>query len=110
MDHIKKIEKNAKAIKSLIGLFILVISLIYGFCIFIYQNKQCIKDLHNLEIDLIGFKQEARKEHQDLSDRVNTNEKNFQMTSAKLDISLTKISADLQFIKEHLIRKGLDKK
>jgi len=30
------------------------------------------------------------------------------MTSAKLDVSLIEIRSDLKFIKEHLMRKGLD--
>ena len=44
-----------------------------------------------------------------LEDRVTANEKNFNMTSVKLDTTLSRISTDLQYIKEKLIGKALEK-
>lgn len=109
MNYVDKIDKNAKAIKTIIGLLIIIVSLVYGFCIFIYQNKQCTKDVDKIKLDLIRIEQDSLKKHKEIDERINQNEKNFQMTSAKLDVSLIEIRSDLKFIKEHLIRKGLDK-
>lgn len=109
MDYLEKIENNAKSIKIIIGSLVLVSSLIYGFCIFLYQSKQCTVDLNTLKLHMVKFEQEASNKHQEIEKRISQNEKNFQMTSTKLDVSLIEIRSDLQFIKEHLIRKGLDR-
>lgn len=109
MNNIQKIEHNAKMIKACLGVLVTLGIFIYGVCIFIYQSKQC-----NARVELI--QQEVDKDraanslkHKEIEERINQNEKNFQMTSAKLDVSLIEIRSDLKFIKEHLMRKGLDK-
>ena len=64
-----------------------------------YQNQQS----NSLEIS--NLKERTSK----LEDRVTANEKNFNMTSVKLDTTLSRISTDLQYIKEKLIGKALEK-
>lgn len=108
-EYIEKIERNAKAIKTIISLLIIVLSLVYGFCIFIYQSKNNAELISELKIEVVENKKNCDSKYKVLEERISQNERNFQMTSTKLDVSLTRISTDLQFIKEHLLRKGLDK-
>lgn len=109
MSKVYTIEKNAKAIKALIGLFIFVCSMVYGFCVFVYQTRECSNKLIDLSLRVDKMGADNFLKHQEIDNRITQNEKNFQMTSAKLDISLTRISADIQFIKEHLMKKGMDR-
>lgn len=87
----KKVAHNYRLIVSLAAFF-------YG-CFVFYQNQQS----NSLEIS--NLKERTSK----LEDRVTANEKNFNMTSVKLDTTLNRISTDLQYIKEKLIGKALDK-
>lgn len=109
MNQLERINHNAWQIKTIIAALVGLCGLVYGFCIFIYQTKQCSVDLANLKAKIASTNQENIQKHKEIEARINQNEKNFQMTSAKLDVSLIEIRSDLQFIKEHLIRKGLDK-
>ena len=109
MELIDRIEKNARAIKAVFGLMILITGLVYGFCIFIYQTKECTRQVNELKIQMAATDTRNATTHKEIESRIDQNEKNFQMTATKLDVNLIKISADLQFIKEQLIRKGMDK-
>lgn len=109
MNQLERINHNARQIKTIIAALVGLCGLVYGFCIFIYQAKQCSIDLLNLKADIAVTNQENMQKHKEIEARILQNEKNFQMNSAKLDVSLTEIRSDLRFIKEHLIRKGLDK-
>lgn len=109
MNNLDKIEKNARAIKAVIGLILFLCGLVYGFCVFIYKTKECSNKVTELTLRIEGMKTASNLKHQELENRIAMNEKNFQMITTKLDVSLDKISTDLQFIKEHLIRKGLSK-
>ena len=107
-NNIDKFEKNAKAIKTIISLLVVIACLIYGFCIFIYQNQSHSADIIDLKSRIAKVEAEATNKHHELEQKIALNEKDFQMTATKLEVSLVKISADLQFIKEHLMEKGMD--
>ena len=109
MNHLEQIEKNAKLIKACIGVLILLGALIYGACIFVYQSKQCNERVLTLQTYMAEMEARNTAKHKEIDNRITQNEKSFQMTSAKLDVSLIEIRSDLKFIKEHLMRKGLDK-
>ena len=109
MNQLEQIDHNTKTIRTIIASLVALCGLVYGFCIFIYKTKQCSIDLINLKAEIASINQQNIQKHKEIDARINQNEKNFQMTSAKLDVSLIEIRSDLQFIKEHLIRKGLDK-
>lgn len=87
----KKVAHNYRLIVGVAAFF-------YG-CFVFYQNQQS----NSLEIN--NLKERTSK----LEDRVTANEKNFNMTSVKLDTTLSRISTDLQYIKEKLIGKALEK-
>lgn len=87
----KKVAHNYRLIVGVAAFF-------YG-CFVFYQNQQS----NSLEIS--HLKERTSK----LEDRVTSNEKNFNMTSVKLDTTLSRISTDLQYIKEKLIGKALEK-
>lgn len=87
----KKVAHNYRLIIGVTAFF-------YG-CFVFYQNQQS----NSLEIS--NLKERTSK----LEDRVTVNEKNFNMTSVKLDTTLSRISTDLQYIKEKLIGKALEK-
>lgn len=87
----KKVAHNYRLIVSLAAFF-------YG-CFVFYQNQQS----NSLEISNL------KERTLNLETRVTANEKNFNMTSVKLDTTLSRISTDLQYIKEKLIGKALDK-
>lgn len=72
----------------------------FAYGCFVFYNTQ---QVHDREIE--NLKVRTSK----LEDRVTLNEKNFNMTSIKLDTTLNRISTDLQFIKQKLIGKGLDR-
>lgn len=108
MKNLELIERNAKAIKVIIASFITISAIIYGLCIFIYQTKECSQDIENIKSEMLASQLKNSEKHRQIEERIAQNEKNFQMTSAKLDVSLIEIRSDLKFIKEHLMRKGLD--
>lgn len=98
----KKVARNYKIIVT-IGAFL------YGCFIFVStqtQHSQMLISIQNKhEHDIAQLKQS----HNELEKRVTNNEKNFNMTSVKLDTTLNRISTDLQFIKQKLMGKGLDR-
>lgn len=108
IDNIDKIERNAKAIKTIVSLLIIIAGMIYGFCIFIYQNQTHSSEISDLKTRISTLEALATAEHHKIEQKIAANEKDFQMTATKLEVSLVKISADLQFIKEHLMEKGMD--
>ena len=87
----KKVAHNYRLIVGVAAFF-------YG-CFVFYQNQQS----NSLEIS--NLKERTSK----LEERIKTKEKNFNMTSVKLDTTLSRISTDLQYIKEKLIGKALEK-
>lgn len=109
MNTVEKVERNAKAIKAVVGLLVVLAGIIYGFCIFIYQTKECRQKINELNIHIATMDATNNNKHREIDERITQNEKNFQLTATKLDVSLIRISADLQFIKEHLMSKGMDK-
>ena len=108
MKNLERIERNAKIIKAIIAAIITLSAIIYGLCIFIYQTKECSQDIENIKSEMLASQLKNSEKHRQIEERIAQNEKNFQMTSAKLDVSLIEIRSDLKFIKEHLMRKGLD--
>jgi hypothetical protein len=108
MKNIEQIERNARRIKAIIASIITLSVFIYGVCIFIYQTNECSQDIKNIKSEMLAGQLKNSEKHRQIEERVAQNEKNFQMTSAKLDVSLIEIRSDLKFIKEHLMRKGLD--
>lgn len=108
MKNIELIERNAKIIKIIIASIITLSAIIYGLCVFIYQTKECSKDIENIKSEMLASNLKNSEKHRQIEEQIAQNEKNFQMTSAKLDVSLIEIRSDLKFIKEHLMRKGLD--
>lgn len=108
MKNLELIEHNTKIIKAIIASIITLSVIIYGLCIFIYQTKECSQDIKNIKSEMLASQLKNSEKHRQIEERIAQNEKNFQMTSAKLDVSLIEIRSDLKFIKEHLMRKGLD--
>lgn len=108
MKNLEQIEHNAKTIKAIIASIITLSAVIYGLCIFIYQTKKYSQDIENIKSEMSASQLKNSEKHRQIEERIAQNEKNFQMTSAKLDVSLIEIRSDLKFIKEHLMRKGLD--
>lgn len=109
MNKVYSIERNAKAIKTIVGFLVLICGLIYGFSVFIFRTQECTHKLADLVLDVSKMKTNSDLKHREIEDRITLNEKNYQLTSAKLDVNLAKISADLQFIKEHLMKRGMDR-
>lgn len=96
----EKIAKNYR-------LIVAVAAFLYGCFIFVNtqaQHSQAILAIQNQHSHDIA---ELRASHTKLQERVTLNEKNFNMTSVKLDTILNRISTDLQFIKQKLIEKGM---
>lgn len=107
--HLEKIEKNAKSIKIIMNTLMIIAGLVYGFCIFIYQSKENSKQIYDLKLEMTKHMESSDAKYKLLENRVIANEKDFERTSTKLDVSLTRISNDLQLIKGHLMQKGLDR-
>lgn len=96
----KKVARNYKIIIA-VGAFL------YGCFIFVSTQNQ-----HSQQITMIQNQHshdiaQLKSSHATLKERVESNEKNFNMTSVKLDTTLSRISTDLQFIKQKLIEKGM---
>lgn len=108
-DHISKIEKNARMIKALIAAIIVILGVAYTCFTFIYQSKECTKQVSDIWVEINSLKSINKAIHDGINARIEQNEKNFNLTSVKLETSLAKISTDIQFIKEQFIRKGIDK-
>lgn len=108
MKNLELIERNVKMIKIIIALIMTLSAIIYGLCIFVYQANECSQNIKNIKSEMLADKLKNSEKHRQIEERIAQNEKNFQMTSAKLDVSLIEIRSDLKFIKEHLMRKGLD--
>ena len=87
----KKVAHNYRLIIS-------ITACAYGCFVFYQTQKDNTKDIEGLSGRVSA-----------LEIKVADNEKNFNLITTKLDVGLAKISSDIQFIKEHLIRKGLDK-
>lgn len=109
IEQIDKIEKNAKAIKTITSLLIVIATMIYGFCVYIYQTQTHTKEISDLKVRMAKMEAESNTKHHEIDQKIASNERDFQMTATKLEVSLVKISADLQFIKEHLMEKGMDR-
>lgn len=116
MDITNKIERSAKTIKVVISLLGILAGIVYSFCIFIYQSHQNAKDIADLRHEFTVEKTKIREElaksngaHKLLEEKIIQNQQDFKMTATKLDVSLVRISTDLQFIKEQLMRKGMVK-
>lgn len=108
MKNLELIERNTKIIKAIIASIITLSAIIYGLCVFIYQTTECSQDIKNIKSTMLADQLKNSEKHHQIEERIAQNEKNFQMTSAKLDVSLIEIRSDLKFIKEHLMKKGLD--
>lgn len=96
----KKVARNYKIIVA-------VAAFLYGCFIFFStqtQHSQMLISIQNKHAHDIAQLKQSQSE---LEKRVSSNEKNFNMTSVKLDTTLSRISTDLQFIKQKLIEKGM---
>lgn len=109
IDHLKKIERNAQTIKALIAVIVVICGIAYTCFTFVYQSKECTQQVKDIWIEINNMKNQNKIIHEGISTRIEQNEKNFNLTSVKLETSLAKISTDIQFIKEQFIRKGMDK-
>ena len=109
MDNVNEVKKKAVIIRTAVSLVICAISLLYAGFSYIEDTKQCKIDVEKLRYDILEMKKASESKHQMIDDRMTQNEKNFEMTTTKLDISLVRISTDLQFIKEQLMSEGMRK-
>lgn len=103
----QKIKENAKLFKVLLGILVTIITILYGISNFVYEAKHCTVDIEDIRQELAKMKKDSLLKHQSMEEKIQGNEKSIQMGLAKLDVGLVRISTDLQFIKEQLIRKGL---
>ena len=94
-NNIDKFERNAKAIKTIISLLVVIACLIYGFCIFIYQNQSHSADILDLKARIAKVETESTNKHHELEQKIALNEKDFQML------------LNIKYIKMHL-HKGLN--
>lgn len=108
MKNLEQIERNTRKIKAVIVSIITLSVFVYSLCIFIYQTNECSQDIKNIKSEMLADQLKNSEKHHQIEERIAQNEKNFQTTSAKLDVSLIEIRSDLKFIKEHLMKKGLD--
>lgn len=115
MTQIIKLADKLGLFKSIISLGVIICGLIYGLCIFIYKidtRELTIKTMQEKEqalqsqIDNLALRTDEKYER--LMDRIIQNEKNYLVNSTKIDYNFTKLFADLQYIKEKLIDKGLE--
>ena len=106
---LEKIEKNTRWVKTLIGLFICLSTVIYSICIFIYKNRECTVRVDNLYQDFIEMKSSSDIKHKMMESKIEQNSRDFQLGLAKLDVGLARISTDIQFIKEQFIKMGMEK-
>lgn len=116
MSQIVKLANKLGFIKAAISLGLILCGLIYGLCIFIYRIEtrdiaiQALQEKDQalqLQINELSLKTTERDER--LMDRIIQAEKNSLVTSTKMDHNFTRLFADLQYIKERLIDKGLSK-
>lgn len=114
--NVEKIEKSARAMKVVWGVVTTLFAGVYGFCIYIYQNRLDLHDhtksIQELRVEINGHKQECVNRFKIYEETHKNLEKGIAQNSSdrmKIEVALTKISTDLQFIKEHLMRKGMDK-
>lgn len=96
-------EKVARNYKIIVA----VAAFLYGCFIFVYTQTQHSQTLISIQNQHAHDIAQLKQSHNELEKRVSGNEKNFQMTSVKLDTTLNRISTDLQFIKQKLIEKGM---
>jgi arginine deiminase len=109
MNEINTVKKKAVIVRTVVSLAICITSLMYAGFKYIEDTKQCKIDVERLRDDILEMKKINANKHQIMDERISQNEKNFEMTTAKLDVSLVRISTDLQFIKEQLMSKGMNK-
>lgn len=103
------IEQKAKTFKILLSIGITVMGLLYGISTFVSDTRHCTVDVELIKEEIKQMKKDSDVKHQSMEEEIKGNEKSIQMGLAKLEVGLTRISTDLQFIKEQLMRKGLDK-
>lgn len=96
----RKVARNYKIIVT-------VAAFLYGCFIFVSTQTQHSQTLIAIQNQHAHDIAQLKQSHSELEKRVSGNEKNFQMTSVKLDTTLNRISTDLQFIKQKFIERGM---
>ena len=96
----RKVARNYKIIVT-------VAAFLYGCFIFVSTQTQHSQTLIAIQNQHAHDIAQLKQNHNELEKRVSSNEKNFNMTSVKLDTTLNRISTDLQFIKQKFIERGM---
>lgn len=96
-------EKVARNYRMIVAVF----AFLYGCFVFITTQHKHTQDILFMQNKHAQDVLELRAGLEKIIERVDKVESNFNVTTAKLDTTLTRISADLQFIKQTLIEKGL---
>ena len=96
----KKIARNYKMIVA-IGMFL------YACFVFISTQNQHSQQILTIQSQHSHDINELKADQKAIHARMEENEKNFNMTSVKLDTTLNRISTDLQFIKQKFIERGM---
>lgn len=97
------LRKSHSTMTILLATFSIILGFTYSLCLFIYENHENAKQIEEI-------KNNIDSRHKEIVARFEKDEKDFQMTAEKLDVSLTKISTDLQFIKEYVVDRKKGKK
>lgn len=97
------LKKFKSSFSILLSTILIILGFTYSLCIFIYENHENSKQIDAIKTDI-------NLRHKEIIARFEKDEKDFQLTAEKLDVSLTKISADLQFIKEYVVGKKKERK
>lgn len=97
------LRKSHGNMTILLSTFSIILGFTYSLCLFIYENHENSKQIEAIKADI-------NERHKEIVARFERDERDFQLTSEKLDVSLTKISTDLQFIKEYVIDRKKGKK
>lgn len=103
----QSVQQTAKTFKILLSIGITIIGILYGISTFVYDAKHCTVDIEAIRHELDRMKKDSNDKHRSMEEKIQGKEKSIQMGLAGLKVSLARISTDLQFIKEQLIRKGL---
>lgn len=107
--HINNLIKNHKVLSSIISIILTVFSISYGVASYVIYSHESMEDAARLRMEFTEYKKTSESTHKDFDRRLNEYEKEFKMTTTKLDVTLAKISTDLQFIKEQLMSRGMNK-
>ena len=106
---INDLIKNHKVLSGIISIVITIFSVSYGVASYVINSHAQLEDAVSLRSEFVTYKKEAAQVHKEFDQRLDNYEREFKTTTTKLDVSLAKISTDLQFIKEQLMSRGMSK-